>query len=225
MYSLRKETPIRSTEWAVVIDIDETLIYSTPEIEQIKKTQILSKENLSTLHRLFTMKFEDGAVWGITRPFAKEFVGFCRKFFKTVIIWSAGEKEYVHNIVKFLFRDIDPPDLIYTRNDCMFVKKEPKLKPLSKLIQNEPQLNLKEATTLFIDDREHTFVKNPDNAIHIPEFSPVNYRDSDSEEESPEMDLSKIKLEDDSLLKIVLWLKKNAAAEDVRLLDKKSIFA
>lgn len=202
----------------IVLDIDETLVYSHEEVDNLVKLGLFTNNKLMYLRsRVYVLDLEDGAMWGVIRPHAEEFLGFCADYFDKVIIWSAGTEDYVKKIVKFLFKDLRKPDLIYTREDCDFENEEPRFKPLSKLMKQEPWLNLTEKNTLFVDDRSHTFKFNEKNAIHIPEFDP-SVKDK--------IYLKKLDANDNCLMDIIEWLSTDevVSCTDVRQLDKSKIF-
>lgn len=223
-YNLRDSNV--KTKFNIILDIDETLVHTHDELQHITENQILTDPQFINIKsRIYILKFEDGDnMWGVFRPYAKEFLSFCFSYFDKVIIWSAGTKDYVDLVVKNLFKNLDRPDLVYSKNDCVFVKKDPIYKPLSKIMLAHPELGLTENNTLFLDDRSHTFEKNPNNAIQIPPF--------DSESNHPKIKrkivLSKSKILDDdrTLLELIEFFKSDQVlgAKDVRDIDKSQIF-
>jgi hypothetical protein len=155
-------------------------------------------------------------LFGIYRPYLREFLDFLREEFDNVIIWSAGEKNYVEKMVEimFPFREFQPI-IIYTRDDCEMKKDNKIFKPLSKLFKDKRiKGKMNEKNTFVLDDRADTFSLNHDNGILIPEFE-------------SDMSLEDISdHEDDAFLKLMSWLstKEVMESKDVRTLKKDTIF-
>lgn len=59
----------------------------------------------------------------IIRPHTHEFLEWCREFFKTTSVWTAGSPIYAHKIVDILF-PLERPDHVFTYTDCL---KDPKI--------------------------------------------------------------------------------------------------
>lgn len=125
----------------------------------------------------------------VKRPGVDAFLTFCRYVFKHVILWSAGQANYVYDVVKYV---LDPNgigifDHIYTAHDIVHRRTStadnPLLsslrasgyvscstKPIEKLTEKFPDVTLK--STIIIDDLPCNFLPNPKNGILIPPFSP-----------------------------------------------------
>jgi len=213
--------PESLTDKNIILDIDETLIYSQEEIEDFKKLGVFSNPELLNLReRIYILKFPDGNMWGMKRPYVEDFLIFCFSYFKRVIIWSAGTEDYVQKLVKHLFKDLFMPDLIYSKEDCVFVKNRPTYKPLKLMMEKEKWLGLTEQNTLFIDDYHKTFKNNPENAVHIPKF---NFVPEDLKDFLDFESMSK----EESLRELMKWLMRPEVikSKDVRILDKSNIFS
>jgi len=181
----------------IVIDLDETLVHTleTPITHDMR--------NYLIPHRGYELaKCSIRGMWGIYRPYTREFLKYCHKTFDRIIIWSAGTEEYVHCIVEALQESFDfYPDEIYSRPDCVFNNYMKYYhKPLKKL-------NVDMEATLIIDDKKHTFQDNCLNGILVPEWAPSSIRES-------------VSSNDKCLLEFMLWLNQNVDAEDIRYTDK-----
>lgn len=213
------------TNKTIVLDLDSTLIRTCDEEEN----EIFNNLELYTNHRNAKLRsriyyFEVVDVcdtstspvgsgqltkmWGILRPHVYEFLDFCFEYFETVIVWSAGQKRYVHAICDFLFNKIGKqPAIIYTFEDCIigqnFIHK-----PLSK-ISHIPIENI-----MALDDNESTFSKNKDNGLHIPAYEPG-------------YSFEEIMEKEDSLYYFMEWLKSSEVfyGTDVRKMDKTYCFS
>lgn len=224
MYNLKE--PL--TKKCIVLDLDETLVHtyidddddkSASEFNQLK---IPSRSDcLDLRQRCFNLdlmeyggKRGQGSkkiYWAMKRPYLDDFLKTCFNYFTNVIIWSAGEFEYVHKICDKIFADYYMPDAIYTRDDCVLNNGNNE-KPLKKLFNEFPEMNPR--NTLIIDDKPWTFENcNPDNAVLIPGFEP-----------KPE--LSSLREEDERLKEVIQWLLLPGTinSNDVRRLSKEKIF-
>jgi hypothetical protein len=213
----------------LVLDLDETLVHSIAikgdEAEGLKAAErigVYTKPAYKDIMaRSYRIKLNDpttpkgtGVIygcWGVTRPHALDFLRFAFRYFKAVIIWSAGVTEYVDEICRLLSRDLRPFDILYTRDDCV-MEGEICTKPLAKLIKNHPEfgdLN----NILIVDDKLDGCLDNPDNAIIIPPYR-------------PKATVSSIRSDDDMLVRLQAWFETDEVinANDVRTLDKSNIF-
>jgi len=224
----------------IVLDIDATLLHTHDieeidgkEIDPIKKFEALNiysdEDKIKLRKKLYILKIIDVVrpsghgeitmLTGIYRPHLRVFLDYCRNYFEGIIIWSAGQKKYVEEVVKnmFPFKDFQPL-VIYHHDDCMISEEEDDIvvkKPLSKLFKDKRlKGKLNEKNTIAIDDREDTFSLNNKNGIQIPIF------ESDMSIE----DISEH--EDINLLKLMSWLetKEVKNCEDFRKIRKDKIF-
>jgi TFIIF-interacting CTD phosphatase-like protein len=188
MYRSLSQKRVPKTDKNVILDIDETLLYSHDVVDDLLTAGLLTDLKYYKLrHRLYTIEFEDGEkMWGLTRPGFDDFLDFCFQYFKHVIIWTAGCREYADKVVNFLFRSGPKPSLVLCKDDCTHIRGKPKIKDLKQLIKAEPWLGLTLENTFVIDDRDHTFKRNPDNAIHIPEFSFTKENERSEQDEKDE---------------------------------------
>lgn len=217
------------TDKCIVLDLDETLVHSYGEgnIDLLKELKIFSDpKNYDLRERCYKITMEDVVhrkgtgdkteMWGILRPYAREFLITCFSYFKIVIVWSAGKKNYVHSIVDYLFKDIRRPLVVFTFDDVEKLSNNILIKPLNKLPKNIPGLEkyMSLENTFIIDDRLTVFQEpNPDNGIEIPPYKPA-------------FNLNSLRSDDIALKQLVNWLMKPEVmnAKDVRKLDKKKIF-
>ena len=166
------------TNKIVILDLDHTLIVSSEHL----------------IHGYdFTVTFQDGSEYYVKkRDYCDEFIDFCFQYFSRVIVWSAGDYDYVHQIVNHIFIK-NKPEAVYSRPDTLFLNEEDHLKPLSKILDNLDH-------AYIIDDRMENFRRNTDNGILIVPY---------------------VGEEDFSLLKIQKWLLRDETINsDVRI-DKR----
>lgn len=195
---------------AIVLDLDSTLVHSGLTLKSYPGKS--SDPRLSK--RLYRFDLIEGVdvmpVWGVLRPYTLDFIDFCRRHFDEVIVWSAGQHQYVHKIVDFLFKDAGyKPRIILTREHCRFHGSNIN-KPLSDLFDagiSHPE------HTLALDDRYDTFSLNVGNGIKIPNYD-------------PDLTIDGITKEDDALVKLMSWLilVKMREQSDIRQLPKDNIF-
>lgn len=222
-YLYPKEEPQHTTitDFAVVLDLDLTLICSQDEFDSYKQLGIINNPKLLPIkQKSYCLKLTDldkpgdGSsynLWGTRRDHVENFILFCFNYFKVVIVYSAGEYNYVHGIVDMLFKKIRKPHLILTRDDLVGKSK----KPLTKIVNSDfgKKHNLKLNKIFVIDDNEETFVSNVKNAIHIPVFE-------------PELNIESLNKEDQALLQIKYFLLQPhvRSATDVTKLDLTKVF-
>jgi hypothetical protein len=200
----------------IVLDLDSTLVSSDEDFKMFKQIVDNRKNNEYFLYDrvhdfLYINEKSSVPMWTLLRPYTREFIYFCLSYFDGVILWSAGQKHYVHSIKNILFpTDISQPFLVLTSDDTNFIKKSIINKPLTKVFEQ-----LKTATpqnTLVVDDRSDTFSLNHHNGILIPKFEPN--------------DLHEINKDDATLLQLMGWLctPEVLNCTDYRTLDKSKIF-
>jgi len=209
----------------IVLDIDATMVHTHGDDEEFLNLELFTNPKMLKYRpRLYSMELrdvtslpgtgEEMTLYGVYRPFLKEFIDFCFEYFDNVIVWSAGKKKYVEKMCELMFIDNKKqPLLIYNYDDCG-IDDDYIRKPLKKLY-DDPRTKgkMNEKNTFVLDDREDTFALNDGNGILIPEY---------------EAKLTKKALDknDDNLLKLMAWLSidVNKECKDVRQLDKTRIF-
>ncbi|SOB74357.1 hypothetical protein BQ9231_00474 [Cedratvirus lausannensis] len=208
-----------SSPHGIILDLDETFVHTFTDIDKAIEFGIFTDPELRS--RCYYIELTDVSIekgvgektrlWGVVRPYAKEFLSFCFTYFRVVGVWSAGKKDYVEAIVELLFRDLAPPNFVYTFDDC-YKEGLNYSKPIDKLYQETnigafvPQSNV-----FCLDDRDDVCRHNIHNAIIIPAYQPESLKD--------------IKADDDALKHLMVWLSRSDVryADDVRRI-KKSIF-
>ncbi len=223
--------PFKSlTNKCIVLDLDETLVHSNENMEQLKELEIMTDPNLIDLRRrtyqitLDDVVYKKGEgvktiIWGILRPHVKEFLVSCFAYFKVVIVWSAGKRKYVDAIVDFLFKDIRRPHVVYTYDQCERTSNNLIVKPLTKMIQNVPGLSkyMRLDNSFIIDDRNTVYAgyigDNPDNGIQIPPYSPA-------------FNIHSLRSDDIALKQLMTWMLRPDVmnSTDVRDLYKSDVF-
>lgn len=232
MYSsdLSKIPDIPLTNKCIILDLDETLVHTDneePNTELLKDLEIFSNPHFYDLReRVYKITMEDVTskkgtgdkteMWGVVRPHVREFLIACFTYFRVVIVWSAGKKNYVHAIVDFLFLGLPRPTVIWTYDDLEKLPNNTLIKPLSKLIEKVPTLNkyMSLENSFILDDRLTVFQEpNPSNGIEIPAYRPT-------------FNPKSLRSDDKALLSVTNWLMKPEVmnSTDVRQLDKKNIF-
>jgi hypothetical protein len=178
----KKTNPNSLTKLNLVLDIDDTLVQTFDDIDSLYKCPIMRDPKFYPVRkRVYILKFENEGedeeeleeemIWGVKRPHIDEFFDFANQYFRNIVIWSAGTYDYVHAIVKNLFKGIPTPAKVFTRNDCAQSEEYGYEKPLEKIYQVVPEMN--STNTVLIDDRHEVFMrKDPHNGIIIPPFSP-----------------------------------------------------
>lgn len=210
---------------SIVLDIDNTLVHTHGDDDEYVNLKLFTDPKMIKHRgRIYSMSLTDVTsppgtgeelkLYGIYRPWLKEFLDFCFKEFDFVIIWSAGKKKYVEKMCELMFTDRKKqPLLIYNYDDCEIYDDYIR-KPLQKLY-NDPRTKgkMNEKNTYVLDDRDDTFALNKDNGILIPEYE-------------AEMTVKGIYKNDENLLKLMAFfvLPEVRNISDVRKLNKKKIF-
>jgi len=221
------------TNLCVILDLDATLISTQESFDSFKQLGIIKNPNLIDIkRRCYCLKLTDIDTvagdnirydfWGIKRPYIEEFLLFCFNYFKLVIVWSAGEKNYVEAIVENIFKGLRKPHLVWTKNDIVFDKDDNGLKPITKMINSDFHLKhlLTPERIFVVDDNDTTFVKNKKNAIYIPAFDP------ELDDDNHETTIKSFRKPDTTLLKLKYWLLLPHVrnCDDVTKLDLSTIF-
>jgi TFIIF-interacting CTD phosphatase-like protein len=218
------------TNKCIVLDLDETLVHSNENIDELKRLGIMSDPALIDLRRRTYQITMDDVVykkgtgvktemWGIVRPHVREFLIACFSYFKCVIVWSAGKRKYVDAIVDYLFKDIKRPHVVYSYDQCEKTSNNLIVKPLQKMIKKEPGLNkyMSLENVFMIDDRETVYSgfvgDNPDNGIQIPAYRPA-------------FNIHNLRSDDIALKQLMTWFLRPEVmnSTDVRELDKTAVF-
>lgn len=219
------ERPKPLTNRCIVLDLDETLVHTQVDPDNsLFESQIFQDPKLyGYRERCYRITMEDvvhrkgtgnkSELWGITRPYLEDFLKFCFSYFRLVIVWSAGRKNYVHRIVDHIFRDLPRPDYIFTYDYLEKLPDNTFIKPLKKIWDLESAKNIMLPENSFIiDDRKTVFWEpNRNNGIQIPAYRPP-------------FTLSGVQESDDELLKLKKWFQGIPKTGDVRSLNKVHIF-
>jgi hypothetical protein len=210
------------TNKTIVLDLDSTLLHTCDDMGVWDSLEIYTNpRNAKLRSRVYyfdlidvTEKIGTGSktvLWGVLRPHVHTFLRFCHDYFENIIVWSAGQKKYVHAICDFLFQEFDKqPVVIFSYENCE-IGSNYIYKTLSKFQNGE--INIPINTMYALDDYDATFSKNKDNGLHIPPYE-------------PEFDYNGIMEDDKTLLNLMYWLTNPEVmnATDVRRLDKSACF-
>ena len=213
------------TEFALVLDLDSTLIYTLQDMSAYQNLRLQSDpKNSDLIPRTYQFDIVDAVapagtgemtrLWGVYRPHVKEFLMFASIYFKHVYVWSAGRSKYVKGIVDLLWEDIEPkPKLIYSYENCDISGSSIK-KPLSKMIADPNSGGETIDKYLVLDDVPDTFSYNTENGMGIPVYKVAPTRQG-------------ILGEDIALVQLQCWLSLQSTmmATDTRTLDKSKIFS
>lgn len=216
------------TDKCIYLDLDQTLVSTADEkygLEYLYKLKILANPSLMHLRkRIYHVVVEDlekpgyGSkyeMWGITRPHLQEFLEFCFSYFKLVIVYSAGKRQYVESIVDHIFKDLPYPHLVLSYDDIKKNKDGDVIKPITSVIGGNDLTKkyVRNTNTLGLDDLKSTYSENKGNGILIPAYE-------------PELNERSLAADDDALLKLQDWLMLPEVmnSKDVRSLNKSNIF-
>jgi hypothetical protein len=223
----------------LVLDLDSTLIHSDGEMDVYKDFKLYSSptnaELRSRLYRFDLVDVVDAPgtgvrtpMWGVYRPHVLEFLNFASIYFDAVHIWSAGQHKYVHTIKDVLFQGDFVPSTVFSYDMCDQTTSE-LFKPLTKLYAENTAMGANETNTLALDDRDHTFSRNPHNGVQIPAYEPGPTEDKAkkmSRAEIVKQYRADIMADDIALLQFTCWLSLPEVIKepDVQKLDKTRIF-
>lgn len=213
------------SQHSIVLDLDHTLIatynINNVEIQDIIMTNMIYYPIRSRIYHINACDMDENHItkpgigtncylWGIARPYYREFLQFCFQYFKYVIVWSAGKDSYVQQIVKFLFKGLPMPHAIFTYNDLIVNGNYTVIKSLSYITE---RLTINLENLLALDDNIKTFSDNINNGILIPGYP--EYKN-----------LNELNQCDDYLLQLMTWFmqKEVIFSQDVRTLNKDNIF-
>ena len=153
-------TNVRSVH--VILDLDETLIYSTNAREN-KKFDAKQCSKFGLLNSCGTEIELDVYM----RPKLNEFLNWlCQNF--VVSVWSAGEKNYVLDIAKHILPT--KPHAIFWREHCKDCERDTgRLKDIKWLKQKVPELINENEIVVMVDDLKENCENNV-WSYNIPEF-------------------------------------------------------
>lgn len=121
--SLSEEAFANLQRLHLVIDLDSTFVSTRTDESsyhravKLLKTSPVGEEVLTK--RVYLFSIGGTRMWTILRPGALEFIEFASFYFKTISVWSAGQKDYVDQIVSFLFpAHIPRPSIVFNWDDC-----------------------------------------------------------------------------------------------------------
>lgn len=252
----KAKSPRAFQRFHLVLDLDATCVstisFDDPKgeamykqaLESITEIEKVDAKKASELRkRIHLFSLGDQKMWTILRPFAFEFMEFAAYYFNRISVWSAGQEDYVNEIVSLLFPVYMPrPELVLSWSNCerTFVeydgsgKVEKVEKTLSETSSNgnsdyhsfgKPlrHLNLylkdKISTDLrhvmILDDRSDIAEDNINNLIQIPAYAPTSFTRNDLVYET-----------DTAFSDLTKWLMRPEVknASDVRRVGKKHIF-
>lgn len=131
--------------------------------------QLETGNELSLINRLFKFELGNKTHWAIKRPHLDSFLDYLFEHFDRVILWSAGNKEYVHAVADAIFIK-QKPYKIYTRDDCEEKNGSDSHKPLSKISGNDKYLK----NIFLVDNLPENSTSNQQNHFYIPDYDPEN---------------------------------------------------
>jgi hypothetical protein len=127
---------------SIVFDLDKTLIYtSSSSVAELYRSGILEDPKFFPAQkRIYYFDLPSSrpgkadkvqvegvtSMWGTLRPYAREFLEFCFRRFKRVIVFTAGTADYAIPICDVLFRGISKPYMIWARGHCIRVREKAK---------------------------------------------------------------------------------------------------
>lgn len=207
------------TNKTIVLDLDSTLLHTCDDMDVWKSLEVYTNPRNARLRsRIYYFELVDvtekvgtgckTVLWGVLRPHVHEFLRFCHEYFENIIIWSAGQKKYVHAICDFLFQEFEKqPLIIFSYENCE-IGSNYIHKPLSKFKE------IPISTIFALDDYDATFSKNKDNGLLIPPYEPDFTPNGIMEDER-------------SLINVMNWFSRPEVmnATDVRRLDKTYCFS
>lgn len=215
------------TDKRLVLDLDKTLIYSSNDLHLIKELELhTNPKNMDLRSKIYSFTLIDSIpesfgkgekiyMFGMYRPYLREFVNFITNYFKHIYIYSAGQFKYVHSLVDRIFEHSEiKPKIIYTIEECEKCSDGGLTKPLRKLFNNINSDGATPENTIIIDDIDKMFINDKFNGIVIPEFT-TNFT------------ANNIRFHTDvSLLQLMFWFlsEEFMSCKDVRILDKSYIF-
>jgi hypothetical protein len=154
----------------IVLDIDECLVHTFIPSDWDLYKKLQGPEHIAKRTDLFCIKTETSKYWGVKRKGLDQFLRFCFCYFKNVCVWSAGISPYVKAVVKYLFRDLPQPRLVFARDRCLN-EFNYYCKPLDRIYELIPGASC--LNTILVDNQLSNSKYDPNNIIHIPDYDPV----------------------------------------------------
>ena len=137
--------PSYSSKYTLILDLDETLIYSQRNISyKLKKKENINKKRI------------------ILRPGLREFLKEMKKIFE-LIIFSSGTVDYVNPIIEIIENDEKFFDFVLYRNHITLDEDGNNVKNLELIGRNIKKI-------IIIDDIPRYFKLQKDNGINIKPF-------------------------------------------------------
>lgn len=233
----------------LVIDLDSTFVSTrTDEASyhravKLLKTSPQGEETL--LKRVYLFSIGGTRMWTILRPGALEFIEFASFYFKRISVWSAGQKDYVDQIVSFLFpAHIPRPSIIFNWDDCA-----QEVTTFSSIDEEDDNTGKEEGESserkaASPSNQEYISFTKPlvDIIPHAPKGESIEHmlilddRRDIAEKNienlvqippyEPSITLSALSAQDNALDKFVEWLMKPEVinTKDIRKVDKSKIF-
>lgn len=218
------------TDRTLVLDLDSCLINSFFDRDSVDdernavdphgalKAVISNTKNQDMRRRFYKLRTRGMKCdfCGMRREHLDRFLSFAFGYFKYVIVWSAGGREYVHAIVNEIFKRHHRPHYILTRDDIVYENEHENdyYKPLHVINKLYPGV-APHSKTVFVDDKEDNFREDPGNGFTIPQCN-IFVKDGEI-----------CAGEDSSLLCLMNWLSRENVinAQDITYLDKSCAFS
>lgn len=212
---------IPKTQKCIVLDLDETLVHTFIKPEPVKRLRINKRDDDDPLkERMFVIgeTEEWGAMISFKRPHLDEFLIFAFTYFDIVAVWSAGKPQYVEAVCREIFKDIRPPGVIFTSENCHTDEEGLMTKPLEHMLDEMHQderlrYRMRVDNTFFVDDRETSFSHNQENGILIPPYN-------------PDSTIEQLEKDDTTLVHLAKWfmIPEVVKERDIRNIDLTKIF-
>jgi hypothetical protein len=197
------------------VDLDNYYDYNPRKFSELHRTGEIKKISFEKFDKHGNDVVTE--FWVSKRKHLNKFLNYLNENFDKVIIWSAGQTEYVESIVEYLYKNIDqkPYDILTYPDTCRKTEDNKVFitKPLRKLFNKYEDMNL--SNTLIVDNIHTNFMfHNKFNGICIPHYHP-----------NP-LDLLDGKSVDNSLSDLIKYFDSDEFqnCEDYRYIDKSKIF-
>lgn len=166
-----------------IFDIDETLVHTFDSKSGYKNAE------KNPLYELYTLDIDDDFYWGYIRPHARELLLLCNKIGR-VAFWSAGEEEYVKQVLKVILDPIPKlePLFVWSRDYCVHMPENKMIKrmltdgdlkkPIEKVCFHQ---NVCLESIIIIDDRNDVGSENLANLLWVGAFKPEKSKTNDDE--------------------------------------------